>query len=155
MYRGGNTQCYEFAGKPQPNLPFERAAFTLIEMLVVVLILAILMSVALPLYIDAAKNSAIKACRANMQTIADAEVAYKVKNPSHVFTTDLSSSGALVADGNLTIMPVCPNGGTYSIALNPPDGSGLITVHCSIAGDDDDGGLYSVNHGFTPGFDRE
>ncbi len=127
-------------------------AFTLIELLVVVLILAILMAVALPLYLGAVKDSAVKACRANMQTIANAEVAYKVKNVAHTFTTDLSSSGALVTDGNLTAIPTCPNGGQYSVVIN---GDGTITVHCSILNDDDDDGFYSGAHGYTPGVDSQ
>ena len=130
----------------------KRQAFTLIELLVVVLILAILMAVALPLYLGAVKDSAVKACRANMQTIANAEQAYKVKNATHTFTTDLSSSGALVADGNLTAIPTCPNGGQYSVVIN---GDGTITVHCSILNDDDDDGFYSGAHGYTPGVDSQ
>src|SRR5260370_42228651 len=46
--------------------------FTLIELLVVVLILAILMAVALPLYLSAVADSQRKTCRANLQTIANA-----------------------------------------------------------------------------------
>ena len=110
------------------------------------------MAVALPLYLGAVKDSAVKACRANMQTIANAEMAYKVRNPTHTFTTDLSSSGTLVSDGNLTAIPTCPNGGTYSVVIN---GDGTITVHCSIASDDDDNGFYPAGHGYTPGVDSQ
>ena len=57
-----------------------RRGFTLIELLVVVLILAILMSVALPLYLSAVGDSQKKTCRANLQTIANAVLASKIKN---------------------------------------------------------------------------
>src|SRR5215468_8161298 len=50
----------------------KKSGFTLIELLVVVLILAILMAVALPLYLNAVADSSRKTCRANMQTIANA-----------------------------------------------------------------------------------
>ena len=53
----------------------KKSGFTLIELLVVVLILAILMAVALPLYLSAVADSQRKTCRANLQTIANAEQA--------------------------------------------------------------------------------
>src|SRR5687768_6752483 len=68
-----------------------RTAFTLIELLIVVLILAILMAVSLPLYLGVASDSQLKVCRANMQTLADAEAAYRTQTPSHTFTTVMSN----------------------------------------------------------------
>ena len=55
-----------------------KRGFTLIELLVTVLILAILMAIALPLYLSAIADSERKTCRANLQTIANAEMAYRV-----------------------------------------------------------------------------
>ena len=57
----------------------KKGAFTLIELLVVVLILAILTAVALPLYLSSVKDSEKKTCQTNMQTIANAVQAYKVR----------------------------------------------------------------------------
>ena len=54
----------------------KRSGFTLIELLVVILILAILMAIALPLYLRAVKDSERQTCRSNMQTIAIACQAY-------------------------------------------------------------------------------
>jgi type IV pilus assembly protein PilA len=56
-----------------------RRGFTLVELLVVVLILAILMAVALPLYLGAIASSEKGAARANMQTIANANQSYKLR----------------------------------------------------------------------------
>src|SRR5437016_13990360 len=67
------------------------SGFTLIELLIVILILAILMAVALPLYLGAVSDSQIKTCRANMQTIANAEAAWKTSDTSHTYTTTLSN----------------------------------------------------------------
>lgn len=113
-----------------------RRGFTLIELLVVVLILAILMAVALPLYLNAIADSSRKTCRANMQTIANAEQAFKVSDPSRQYTTDLTKLKDLPA------VPKCPDGGTYSVVINV---DGTITVSCN----------YNTNaHGaFTPGVD--
>src|SRR5262252_9979520 len=90
-----------------------RKAFTLIELLIVILILAILMAVALPLYLAAVSDSQIKTCRANMQTIANAEQAWKTSNSAHTYTTTLSDLNA-----NLGSTPICPSGGTYSVAIS-------------------------------------
>jgi len=96
-----------------------RKGFTLIELLVVVLILAILMSVALPLYLSAVADTQKKTCRANMQTIANAVVAARVKNgaPDYaawaIAATITPGSTGNVPD--LNALPVCPSGGTYTI----------------------------------------
>lgn len=77
------------------------SGFTLVELLVVVLILAILMAVALPLYLGAISSSEKATARANMQTIANANQAYRLKNGA--FATDIStlysSGGDLPATG--------------------------------------------------------
>jgi len=126
-----------------------RLAFTLIELLVVVVILAILMAVALPLYLGAVADSERSVCRANMQSISDAEQAYRVRNPVHTFTTDLSN---LTLD--LGTLPICPRQGSYSTAISngaelANNGmivpSGGIVVKCSASG-----------HGvFAPSIDGE
>jgi len=64
--------------------------FTLVELLVVVLILAILMAVALPLYLKAASNSERRVCRENMRSIANAEQSYYLSQ----IRTGMSSSPA-------------------------------------------------------------
>ena len=126
----------------------KRRAFTLIELLIVILVLAILMAVALPLYLAAVSDSQVKTCRSNMQTIANAEAAYKTSNSSHVYTTTLSNLNT-----NLGSTPVCPSAGTYSVAIS--DGtnqsnsktvpSGGIIISCSATG-----------HGtFAPGIDSQ
>jgi type IV pilus assembly protein PilA len=113
-----------------------KGGFTLIELLVVVLILAILMAVALPLYLSAVADSELKTCRSNMQTIANAEQAYRVKWRASTYPTNMT---LLLPD--LQTLPVCPTTSTmtYSIAVagTPP----IFTITCSNTG-----------HGsFTPG----
>src|SRR5437588_2705548 len=89
-----------------------RKGFTLIELLVVVLILAILMAVALPLYLSAVADSQKKTCRANMQTIANAVQAARVKNVAANYSA-FAGSVSTTAEPDLQAVPVCPNGGTY------------------------------------------
>src|SRR2546423_7883150 len=118
-----------------PSLRRASRGFTLIELLVVVLILSILMAVALPLYLNAVSDSQKKTCRANMQSIANAEQAYKVSNVTHVYT---STIGDLTP--NLQAVPLCPSGGAYSVKLDDKGGPGTFTVHCSITATHDNGG---------------
>jgi len=86
----------------------------LIELLVVVLILAILMAVALPLYLSAVADSEKKTCRANMQTVANAVQAYRVKTRNSAAVPTMAQ---LLPD--LGAAPICPksNTNTYTIAL--------------------------------------
>jgi type IV pilus assembly protein PilA len=111
-----------------------RRGFTLIELLVVVLILAILMAVALPLYLSAVADSQRKTCRANLQTIANAVQAKYVKtNGANGYETNIANLD------DLQTTPICPTAGTYSIATTPAP----YTVSCTNHG--------AGAAGFTPG----
>jgi len=127
----------------------KRKGFTLIELLIVILVLAILMAVALPLYLAAVSDSQVKTCRANMQTIANAEAAWKTQDTSHAYTSTLSN-----LNSNLGATPTCPSGGTYAVAISTGAStanngstvpSGGLVVSCTATG-----------HGkFAPGIDSQ
>lgn len=122
-----------------------RKAFTLVELLVVVLILAILMSVALPLYLSAVSDSQRKTCRANMQTIANAVQANKVKTlaANYGAFAGAITTGTTGNEPDLTNIPVCPNGGSYTIGNGNSGDNTTFKVSCSATG-----------HGtFQPGVD--
>ena len=126
-----------------------RKGFTLIELLIVILVLAILMAVALPLYLSAVSDSQLKTCRSNMQTIANAEQAYKTSDPAHVYTTNLPDLNA-----NLGSTPICPSAGAYAVAIS----TGASTANNGTAVPA--GGLVisctATGHGvFAPGIDSE
>ncbi len=124
-----------------------RRGFTLVELLVVVLILATLMAVALPLYLSSVADSSKKTCRANMQSIANASQAWKVKNRAANFSTLTIS--ALTPDLGAT--PQCPDAGTYSLSasgsVNDEAGTstaiptGSLGISCGFTG----------HNGFIPG----
>jgi len=137
----------------QPKPRSNRRGFTLIELLVVVLILSILMAVALPLYLSAVSDAQRKTCRANMQTIANAAQAARVRTASADYTSIISKSSAAIdisaadsAAGSLTdlnAIPVCPSNGTYILANGNSGSATTFKVLCSAAG-----------HGtFQPGVD--
>ncbi len=133
-----------------------RKGFTLVELLVVVLILAILMAVAIPAYLNAVSESKRRTCRANMQTLAHAEQAFLLRstNTGHVYTSqlsDLTTGSQSGTPGDLQALPTCPNGGTYSVDTGI-NNQGPITIHCSFTSDDTGA---NGNSGYQPGRDSE
>lgn len=117
------------------------------ELLVCVCIISVLMNVALPFYISAATDASKKTCRANMQSIVNAAVAWRTKNRAISFSTLTLSA----LNGDLGSVPLCPSGGTYTIAYSglvldtngtsqtiPTNGIG---INCSFAG----------HYGYIPG----
>jgi type IV pilus assembly protein PilA len=139
----------------QPKSRRLKRGFTLIELLVVVLILSILMAVALPLYLSAVSDSQKKTCRANMQTIANAAQAARVRLATADYGTIITASTAAInitsttaGLTDLSAVPTCPSGGTYTLAQGASPGSSNTTfeVKCSYVG--------STTHGtFQPGVD--
>src|SRR4051794_14984916 len=119
-----------------------RRGFTLIELLVVVLILAVLMAVSIPLYLSAVADAQKKTCRANMQTIANAVQAARVKGNTADYSTFVGNvSTTLEAD--LSSVPTCPLAGAYTIANGNSGNATTFKVSCSATG-----------HGtFQPGVD--
>src|SRR5215510_5391684 len=85
-----------------------RKGFTLIELLVVVLILAVLMAVSIPLYLSAVADSQKKTCRANMQTIANAVQAARIKNNSSDYSSFVGSVSTTL-EPDLQAVPLCPS----------------------------------------------
>lgn len=119
-----------------------RRGFTLIELLVVVLILAILMAVSIPLYLSAVTDSQKKTCRSNMQTIANAVQASRVKGNLPDYSSFVGSVNTTL-EADLQALPVCPTSGTYTIANGTSGNSSTFKVVCSVS-----------SHGsFEPGVD--
>lgn len=103
-----------------------RAAFSLIELLVVVLILAILAAIALPLYLRSVSDSETNACKGNMKTIANAVQANKVRSLMSGFwtgTVDSSAVGSGASLEDLHNVPLCPGDSSeYTVTAASPDG---------------------------------
>jgi len=117
--------------------------FTLIELLIVVLILAILMAVALPLYLSAVADSEKKTCRTNMQTIANAVQASKVKNRAADYSTFVGQAIGAANEPDLQSTPVCPSAGAYSLVNGSSGSATTFKVSCT-------------KHGtFEPGVDSQ
>ncbi len=124
----------------------KRKGFTVVELLTVVLIISILMSVALPLYLNALDDSRKKVCRANMQTIANAVMAARVKSRAADFAALITGGVTTTNLPDLTATPYCPNGGTYTLANGSSGSVSTFQVKCNVT--------YPLTHGkFEPGFD--
>jgi len=86
-----------------------KRAFTLVEIMIVVLIVGILLAVAVPNFMTARESSNAKACSANLHLIESAKDEYARDNhlKDGMTITHLSDFAK-----NL---PECPSGGKYSI----------------------------------------
>ncbi|HEV2471240.1 MAG TPA: type II secretion system protein [Chthonomonadales bacterium] len=124
-----------------------RSAYSLVEIMVALFIFGVMMAAAAVLFSSAFSDSESKDCRANMQTIANAEDQYRLKSSSHSYTTTLSNLSS-----GYTKIPKCPSGGAYTITISngtqkAQNGqtvpSGDLIISCSDA-----------SHGkFAPGID--
>ena len=124
-----------------------RKAFTLVELLTAILIISILMTVAAPLYLNSLDDSRKKICRTNMQTIANAVMAARVKSPAIDFSSQIAGGVNTTNIPDLTSVPRCPNGGAYSLANGSSNSPTTFQVKCSAT--------YPLTHGkFEPGFDN-
>ena len=90
--------------------------FTLIELMIVILILAVLVAIAVPIYISATDNAKKRTCQANLRSIDGATEMYKA-----VYDTDSYplNPSALVAFFKDALALHCPSGsGTYVYGTN-------------------------------------
>jgi type II secretion system protein G len=69
--------------KPVKSSPARRQAFTLIELLIVVAIIAILAAIAVPNFLEAQTRSKIARVKADMRTLATAIESYRVDNSTY------------------------------------------------------------------------
>jgi competence protein ComGC len=89
----------------------QRGAFTLVELLVVVLVLSALAMIAVPRITESGTNAKINACKANVKLLNSQLELWYASNggwPSQL--TDLTGDAGYFPDG----APVCPYGTAYS-----------------------------------------
>jgi prepilin-type N-terminal cleavage/methylation domain-containing protein len=90
--------------------------FTLVEIMIVVLIIGILLSIALPNFIKARETSRTKSCISNLRQVDAAKEQWAMDNNAANGSAIPGGMATLVGNTNyLKRTPTCPTGGTYTI----------------------------------------
>ena len=98
---------------------FRKKAFTLVEIMIVVLIIGILLAIAVPNFMKARDTSRTNSCVNNLREISDAKEQWAMDNKKGDADTPLSTD---LAPNYIKSYPTEPTGGTYTInnmATNP------------------------------------
>jgi prepilin-type N-terminal cleavage/methylation domain-containing protein len=95
-----------------------RRAFTLVEIMIVVLIIGILVAIAVPNFIRARESARARACVANLRQIDSAKEQYAMDNRL-AQGASMPALSALCGAGTTTYIkggsPACPSSGTYTV----------------------------------------
>lgn len=95
----------------------KEGAFTLVELMIVILIIGILVGIAVPVFLSARGSSEEKVCQANLRTM---------KSAANVYGASCGSYPSSISDlypGYLQQIPVCPadRSGSYVIVSGGGD----------------------------------
>ena len=128
-----------------------KKGFTLVELMIVVVIMAILVAVAVPIFSAVTKNARTKTCVANMREIVSqittsAMSANKTYSGKITYDSDGEAAGTITStiddlDGDaykalFQVTPYCPASGSYEIEVTgtgagDADGSIKVAVKCT------------------------
>lgn len=102
-----------------------RHAFTIIEVMLVVLVIATILAIAAPNLILARERARSRACSRNLEYINGAKEQYALGNRLTPASPALTLADLFTAGGGssnyLKSMPVCPSSGTYSVNVISTD----------------------------------
>ena len=90
----------------------KKKAFTLVEIMIVVLIIGILLAIALPNFMHARDTSRTNSCINNLREIADAKDQWAMDNKQPDSATPTSAD---LAPTYIKVFPLEPEQGTYTI----------------------------------------
>ena len=90
----------------------QKRGFTLVEIMIVVLIIGILMSIAVPNFIKARTNSQKSTCIANLKKIESSKDQWAMETGQPSTATPTS---AQLSPNYLKTWPTCPTSGVYTI----------------------------------------
>ena len=96
------------------KLMTRKSAFTLVEIMIVVAIIALLAAIAIPNFVKARTASQKSACIANLKQIDGAKATWALEQKKT--SADVPTTADLYGSTNyIRTEPKCPAGGTYSI----------------------------------------
>ena len=107
-----------------------KSAFTLVEIMIVVLIIGILLAIAVPNFVHARETARSKACIENMKQIASAEEQYAMDQKLATGATAPLMTVLVGPTAYIKSTPVCPSAGAYTInaiGTDPVCGIGVNT----------------------------
>jgi len=101
---------------------FMKKGFSLIELMIVIAIIGIVISIAVPAFIRARRVSQARACQANLRNIAGGVSQWALENQaddvSQVSWDELLEPPSGISDPYLNSRPSCPAGGEYILPDN-------------------------------------
>ena len=104
-------------------------AFTLVEIMIVVLIIAILLAIAIPSFIQTREISRATSCVANLKQIESAKAQWAMDTKAAAAATP---TAAALTPAYIKSYPSCPYTGTYTInniSTNPSCSIGASTIN--------------------------
>jgi prepilin-type N-terminal cleavage/methylation domain-containing protein len=91
-----------------------RKAFTLVEIMIVVLIIGILMAIAVPNFVKARDGSRKSSCISSLKQISGAKEQWAMDNKKDTGAT-VAFSDLVGSTLYIRGTPTCPSGGTYTV----------------------------------------
>jgi prepilin-type N-terminal cleavage/methylation domain-containing protein len=92
-----------------------RRAFTLVEIMIVVLIIGILLAIAVPNFVRAREASRAKACTANLKQIDSAKEQWAMDNRVSAGSAGPALSVLVGSTSYIKSTPECPSSGSYTV----------------------------------------
>jgi len=93
-----------------------KGAFTLVEIMIVVLIIGILMAIAVPNFVKARESSRKNSCIANLKQTDSAKEQWAMDNKKDAGAT-VAYTDLVGATSYMKSTPTCPSSGTYTVAV--------------------------------------
>lgn len=85
-----------------------KGGFTLIEIMIVVLIIAVLLAIAIPNFLRARESSRAKSCQANLRQLETAKEQWAMDNKKGALDTPTKAD---ISPDYVKAWPTCPSGG--------------------------------------------
>jgi len=102
--------------------------FTLLELLMVVIIIAILASIALPQYFRVVERARVSQVASLLSTIRGSELRFKAQNPANLYTTDVTATSPLDIAGTAGGWPPVLPAAWTTLAVSGTGAGSNVTV---------------------------